>query len=182
MGRLPPKRPHRFRIRPQRNPSQPIRSSPRQRPHRSTPSLPRKPRSLLLRLRLRHLRLRRQFQPPPLLRLGRRRPQTRQHRSRLRPIRQPLITPLHQRPLLLPLSRPRRPRLQQIHQRRCLPQHRPLVPHPLRHQLQHIHRRLPLCLPRHRRPFKHPPIPQHQRRLPSPLQHRAQPTRQPLLQ
>ena len=155
MGRLRPKRPHRLEVRPQRSPAQRLPSFPRQRS--STRSLPRQPQpqSLHLRQRRRPLRLRRQYLPPPLLRLGRRYPPTRQLRSQLRPIRQPRLTPRHRRPrrrqFLLPLSRPLRPRLRLIRQL--------------------------LFLPRHLRPLRHLQL----RRLPHPLyplQYRAQPTLQ----
>ena len=131
MGRLRPKRPH-------RSPSQRLPPFPRQRPHRFTLSLPLQ--SLHSRQRPRRLGLRRQFLPPPLLRLGRRYPQT----------RQPRLTPQHRRPRRhqLPLSRPRRPRLRLIRQRLFLHRHSRPLQHPPIPQP-----RLPF---RHRRPLTHP--------------------------
>ena len=131
--RLRPKRPHRYRVRPRRNPGQRLPLFPRQRPHRI--ALSRQHQSLHSRQRRRHLRLRPQFLPPPSLRRGRRYPQTRQQRSQLRPIVQPLLTPLQQRPLPLQPTRPRR--LRQIRQPLFLLRHQ----HPLQHRRTRRHRR-----------------------------------------
>ena len=121
MGRRRPKRPHRFRISPRRSPAQRLPLFPRQLPHRSTHSHAHvHTRSRIYANSRRYLRLQPQLLLPPSLRLGRRYPQTHQQRSQLRPIPQPPLTPQHRRPHrrqpLLPLSRPRRPRLRVIRQ------------------------------------------------------------------